>query len=530
MPKLCTHSFTRRQILQAVTSSIALIGLSKTVWSKQNWASEPFTMGVASGSPTSDSVVLWTRLDPVAIEAAGLSQQSVPVTWQLSSDEQFSQIVAQGVVQALPGLAHSVHAELSGLTPDHHYFYRFIAGAASSPTGRTRTFPEATRSPKRLRLAYASCQQWGNGFYSAYRHMREENLDVVMFLGDYMYEYPSSRPKDIRPTTGGWATTLASYRQRYALHKSDLDLQAMHAAAPWFITWDDHEVQNDYAGTLPGNSGRPETDFMARRHAAYQAFYEHMPVRRANFEALITNRGDNARVFGSSAFGQLATLYTLDTRQFRDLQACNPNNRPGSSKLDPGTCASWNQPQRTLLGQEQESWLRRQFETSRSQWNVIGQQTVLGPRNFDTKGGTQLSNDGWDGYPQARQRLIDAMIQTKLRNPVVLGGDIHENWVGHILSDYSLPTSRKVGVEFCGTAITSLAHNSQEKVNAMLPVNPHFVYANAEYRGYGIAEFTPTGMSATLRAVDDATNPDSGVHTLAQFSVASDQPTIQRVR
>jgi len=487
-------------------------------------------MGVASGSPTSDSIVLWTRLDPYAIEAAGLSKQSVAVIWQLARDEHFSQIAAQGVIQATPDLAHSVHAEVDGLAPDHHYFYRFIAGSASSPIGRTRTFPDIHSSPKRLRLAYASCQQWGNGFYSAYRHMREENLDLVMFLGDYMYEYPSSRPKDIRPTKGGWANTLDSYRQRYALHKSDLDLQAMHAAAPWFITWDDHEVQNDYAGTQPGNSGNPVADFMARRRAAYQAFYEHMPVRRANFDALIAHRGDNVRVFGSNRFGQLATLYLLDNRQFRDPQACSPNNKPGSNKLDPSSCAIWNQPERTLLGQEQESWLNHQFETSTSQWNVIGQQTALGPRNFDTKGGTQFSNDGWDGYPQARQRLIDAMIQTKLRNPVVLGGDVHENWVGHILSDYSVPSSRKVGVEFCGTAITSLAHNSQEKVNAMLRVNPHYIYANAEYRGYGIAEFTPTGMSTTLRVVEDATNPHSDIRTLAQFVVESDKPVIKKVR
>ena len=529
MPKICSRAFTRRQILQGISSSIALISLPSKAWGRQKWGNQPFTMGVASGSPTSDSIVLWTRLDPLAIEVTGLSQQSVPVTWQLSHDEHFSNIVAQGIVQAMPSLAHSVHAELSGLEPDHHYFYRFIAGSASSPTGRTRTFPDFSSAPKRLRLAYASCQQWGNGYYSAYRHMREENLDVVMFLGDYMYEYPSSRPKDIRPTTGGWATTLAGYRQRYALHKSDVDLQAMHAAAPWFITWDDHEVQNDYAGTLQGNSGRPETDFMARRQAAYQAFYEHMPVRRANFEALINNHSDNARVFGSSAFGRLATLYTLDTRQFRDPQACNPNNKTGSNILDPDNCAIWNQPQRTLLGQEQESWLRRQFETSRSQWNIIGQQTLLGPRNFDTQGGTQLWNDGWDGYPQARQRLIDSMIQTKLRNPVVLGGDIHENWVGHILSDYSLPLSKKVGVEFCGTSITSLTSHTQEKVKAMLGVNPHFVFANAEYRGYGVAEFTPSGMSVTLRAVEDATDPQSGVRTLAQFTVESDRPEIKRV-
>jgi len=384
---LDTASIGRRRIIQGVASSIALIGLPSTIWGKQEWSSNPFSMGVASGAPTDDGVVLWTRLDPIAVQAAGIQAQAIPVAWQVAHDAQFSRIVAQGVIQALPGLAHSVHAEVSGLASDRHYFYRFLTGSASSTTGRTRTFPAREAKPKSLRLAYASCQQWGNGYYSAYRHMLDENLDMVMFLGDYMYEYPSSRPKDIRPTTGGWVNTLEGYRQRYALHKSDPDLQAMHAAAPWLITWDDHEVQNDYAGTLQGDSGRPVDDFMARRRAAYQAFYENMPVRRADFEALLRSQDNNAKVFGSHTFGQLASLYLLDTRQFRDPQVCNPNNKIGASKVDPRTCAIWDDPQRTLLGPQQESWLSREFETSQSQWNVIGQQTLFGQRNFDTNGG-----------------------------------------------------------------------------------------------------------------------------------------------
>ena len=524
-----TTSIRRRRVFQGLTSSIALIGLPGALWGGQSWGSNPFSMGIASGSPTHNGVVLWTRLDPSAIETAGLTGQTVPVTWQIAQDAQFSRIVAQGVSQATPALAHSVHAEVSGLRSDHHYFYRFLAGSASSTTGRTRTFPAAEANPTSLRLAYASCQQWGNGYYSAYRHMREENLDLVMFLGDYIYEYPSSRPKDIRPTTGGWATTLEGYRQRYALHKSDLDLLAMHAAAPWLITWDDHEVQNDYAGIQPGDSGRPDEDFMARRRAAYQAFYEHMPVRRAEFEALISTQHNYAKIFGASKYGQLATLYLLDTRQYRDPQACNPNNKIGSGKVDPSSCAIWNDPQRTLLGPQQENWLRREFEASATQWNVIGQQTLFGQRNVDTQGGTEFSNDGWDGYPQARQRLIAAMIESKLRNPVMISGDLHQNWVGHILSDYNVPTSASLGVELCGTSITSLTSTSQKKINEMLRVNPHFIFANAEYRGYGVAEFTPKGMRTALRVLSDATDPSSSIRTLIEFGVESDKPTIKKI-
>lgn len=519
----------RRQLLQLAASSAALLALPKTGWAKQKWFHDPFSLGIASGSPTSDSVVLWTRLGPQAIEAANLTHRATPVVWQVAHDESFSKVVAKGTVQAEPSLAHSVHAEVTGLAADRHYFYRFIAGDAVSQTGRTRTFPRPDSTPGRLRLAYASCQQWGNGYYSAYRHMLGEDLDVVMFLGDYMYEYPSSRPVDIRPTTGGWITTLEGYRSRYALHKSDRDLQAIHAAFPWIMTWDDHEVQNDYAGTRQGESGPPVADFMARRAAAYQAYYEHMPVRRADFAQIIGKSGENTRIFGATSYGRLANLYLLDDRQFRDPQVCTNGNRPGASRINPKDCEQLNQPWRTLLGQEQEGWLKRQFEHSQAQWNILGQQTLLGRRNFNTDGGVRLWNDGWDGYPAARQRLIDSMQSTRLSNPVVFGGDVHENWVGHILKDYEDQNSAKIGVEFCGTSITSLSHTSQNKIEQIRAVNPHFIFANAEYRGYGVAEFTAKSLTTTLKAVKDATDPGSDSFTLAQFTVQAGQPEILKI-
>ncbi len=519
----------RRHLLQIGVACAALLNLPRTGWGQQSWSVYPFSMGVASGSPTSDAIVLWTRLDPTALDAAGLASKAVNVIWEIAHDERFTQIAARGTVQATPALGHSVHAEVAGLEPGRGYFYRFIAASAVSTTGKTRTFPAADASVDRLRLAYASCQQWGNGYYSAYRHMLAEELDFVLFLGDYIYEYPASRPKDIRPTTGGWINTLEGYRSRYALHKSDPDLQAIHAAFPWIVTWDDHEVQNDYAGTQAGNSGKPVADFMARRHAAYQAFYEHMPVRRAHFEQLIGGNGENARVFSSVPYGRLATIYTLDDRQFRDPQACTPGGRTGGGRLDPATCAIWNQPQRTMLGEEQEGWLKREFEKSTGLWNIIGQQTIFGSRNFDVNGGQRYWNDGWDGYPAARQRLIDSMIQTRLSNPVMLGGDLHENWVGHVLADYANPRSAPVGVEFCGTSITSLADLSPERAAQIMAANPHFIFVDTAFRGYGVAEFTPKYLTTTLRAMTDATNPDSSAFTLAKFSVQSGHSVIARL-
>jgi alkaline phosphatase D len=516
----------RRDLLKIAGASAALLGLPSVGLAKQAWSVDPFSLGIASGSPTSNSLVLWTRLGTPALEAAGLTTKPVAVTWQLAHDQQFSRVVATGVVQATAALGHSVHAEVAGLEPGRAYFYRFIAGAANSTTGRTRTFPAPNADVKRLRLAYASCQQWGNGYYSAYRHMLAENLDFVLFLGDYVYEYPASRPVEIRPTTGGWITTLAGYRSRYELHKSDPDLQAIHAAYPWLVTWDDHEVQNDYASTHEGLSGTPVENFMARRRAAYQAFYENMPVTRASFAKLLDGQGDEAKVFGSVSFGRLATLYTLDDRQHRDLQACTPNNRPGSARIDPSKCDSLNQPQRTLLGNAQERWLSQQFASARSRWNLIGQQTLFGRRNFSTTGAQLIRNDGWDGYPAARRRLTDSMMQTRLSNPIVLGGDIHENWVGHVLSDYNNPDCEAIGVEFCGTSITSLSSTTPAQLAQQLELNPHFMFANAASRGYGVVELTPTQLTTTLTAVHDARDPKSGAFVLAKFAVEAGRAAV----
>jgi alkaline phosphatase D len=518
----------RRDVLKFAGASAALLGLPSVGVARQSWLVEPFSLGVASGSPTSDSLVLWTRLGTPALDAAGLASKPVAVTWQLAHDEQFSRIAATGVVQATAALGHSVHAEVAGLEPGRAYFYRFIAGSATSTTGRTRTFPAPQAEVKRLRLAYASCQQWGNGYYSAYRHMLAENLDFVLFLGDYIYEYPSSRPVDIRPTTGGWITTLEGYRSRYALYKSDPDLQAIHAAYPWIVTWDDHEVQNDYAATYEGLSGTPVENFMARRRAAYQAFYENMPVTRASFAQLLAGQGDEAKVFGSVSYGRLATLYTLDDRQYRDVQACTPNNRAGSARIDPSKCDSLHDPRRTLLGDAQERWLSQQFASARSRWNLIGQQTLFGRRNYSTTGAQLLRNDGWDGYPAARRRLTDAMLHTRLNNPVLLGGDIHENWIGHVLSDYNNPDCEAIGVEFCGTSITSLSSSTPTQLAKQLETNPHFIFANAALRGYGVVELTPTQLTTTLTAVRDATDPHSTSFTLASFVVESGRAAVEQ--
>ena len=359
--------------------------------------------------------------------------------------------------------------------------------------------------------------------------MRAENLDAVLFLGDYIYEYPGAT-NAVRVPTGGWAYTLDGYRQRYALYKEDADLQTMHATCPWLVTWDDHEVQNDYAGVKQGDSGIPVADFAARRAAAYQAFYEHMPLRASVLARALTGleSGAEMRIHSTARFGTLATFHIVDDRQYRDPQACTRGGKPGSSTVDPATCAQWEDPGRTLLGAPQERWLDHAFAHATKGWNVVAMQTLFGARNLKSGPGQSFWNDGWDGYPAARARLIASMRSNDLANPVVLGGDVHQNWVGHVKADYANPASPAIGVEFCGTSISARSDNGG-RIADWLAKNPHFVFADAEHRGYGVVEFTPQRLTTSLRAVNDVTRRETTIETLAQFSVAAGRPALERV-
>ncbi len=518
-------------MLKLATASAAGLWLPRSAWSQTRWASNPFALGVASGSPTPDSVVLWTRLVQTGLTGQPmLGQQDVAVRWEMADDEQFRQPLRAGETLAVAELGHAVHVEVSGLAPDRWVFYRFIAGDAVSPVGRTRTFPAPDAAASRLRLAYASCQRWEHGHFSAWRHMRDENLDAVLFLGDYIYEYPGASDA-VRVPPGGWVLTLDDYRNRYALYRGDADLQAMHAACPWLVTWDDHEVQNDYAGLKEGNGGPPVADFAARRAAAYQAYYEHMPLRAEVLTRKLAGltRGAEMRIYGQVPFGRLASICLLDDRQYRDPQVCNKDGRTGSSMVDPAKCADWGDPRRSLLGAAQEQWLDAQFARARggATWNVLGQQTLFGRRDFRQGPGATLWNDGWDGYEAARGRLTASLQRHAVPNPVLLGGDVHESWVGHVKADYLKPESAALGVEFCGTSITSRAAPG-DRVAEQLAENPHFVFADNQRKGYGVAEFTPRRLTTTLRVVDDVRQPVTRIETLARFEVQAGRAVIER--
>ena len=545
----------RRQFLQLASyaaASAASLSLPRSVWSQTDSARRfdinPFALGVASGSPTPDSVVLWTRLidSNAGFFGTNFDSKAIAVRWEVADDDKFSRIVQSGQHLAVSELAHSVHVEVQNLQPDRWYFYRFMAGDAVSQVGRTRTFPKAGAAVDKLRIAYASCQRWEAGYFSAYKHMQAEKLDAVLFLGDYIYEYPGQVGSLRYPKANsnvGFVISLDDYRSRYAQYKSEQDLQDMHAACPWLMTWDDHEVQNDYANLQAGYSTMADIfsnpkNFAQRRAVAYQAYYEHMPIRASSLTQSLAGlaMGAEMRIYNRVDFGKLATFYMLDNRQYRDTQLCNAPGAAVSGQVNPVNCTSWLDPQRSLLGEAQEIWLRNEFDQSKqgsTTWNVVGQQSLFGQRDNLAGEGQMLWNDGWDGYSAARTRMTNALQKSAVKNPVFLGGDVHENWVGYIKSDYAQTPaaqgSAAMGVEFCGTSISSPSSSTAARTAARLAENPHFVFADAKYRGYGVVEFTPKQLTTTLRGIDDVKQTTTKVATIAQFVVPAGKAVIERI-
>ena len=513
----------RRRFLQA----LAVLGLSHGLPAlaqfqpRPRFVADPFSLGVASGYPIPGGFVLWTRLAPVPdAPGGGMAPEVVPVRWEVARDEKFAQLAASGTTYAAPDWAHSVHVEVVGLENARQYWYRFIAGDAASPVGRARTAPAYAAKPEKVRFGLASCAQYEQGFFGAYRHLAADDLDFVAFVGDYIYE--SSWGRDhVRKHNSAEPHTLEDYRARYALYKADADLQAAHASCAWISTWDDHEVENDYANDRSENVDHPEW-FLARRAAAYKAYYEHMPLRRE-----MIPQGPHARIYTRALFGNLATFHVLDDRQYRSPQVCPRPGRGGSNVIDVAECAALADARRTMLGAEQERWLEAGLKASRTKWNVLTQQTTLA--QFDQKAGPGRTawTDGWDGYPAARRKLVDSLVESKVPNPVIVGGDVHMFYVNDIKRDFDNPASETVASEIVGTSITSQAR-PQDSVDKLMPDNPHIRYADSRYRGYARIELTQSRMTTELRAMESVAKRDAGCSTLAIFVVEDGKAGAQK--
>jgi phosphodiesterase/alkaline phosphatase D-like protein len=456
----------------------------------------PFSLGVASGDPASDSVVLWTRLAPdPLVPGGGMPPEPVPVRWEVARDERFRDIVRSGDAVADPGFAHSVHVEVGGLWPDRWYWYRFRALGEESRTGRTRTLPWAWSSPRRLRLAVASCQAWAGGPYPAYRDMAEQDVDLVFHLGDYIYETP--------------AGSLDEFRRLHAQYKTSPDLRAAHAAFPFVVTWDDHEVINNYAAGI-GNSpdGRP---FLERRANGYQAYYEHLPLRRASMPS-----GPDMLLYRRLRWGRLAEFSVLDGRQYRSDQPC------GDPFIGP-VCGEEDDPERTMLGPAQERWVLDGLRRSDARWNVLAQQTIMAPYDYDVGPDEYRALDAWDGYPAARERILETFARRRISNPVVLAGDWHSNWVNDLDRD-----GRTVATEFAGTSISS-GCGWDASVKVGLPANPQVRFYEGAYRGYLLCDVDRERWRTDLRIVTAPGDPASPAYLLAAFEVEEGRPGARRL-
>jgi alkaline phosphatase D len=446
-------TINRRRLLRGIGASTLVFSAgaaaTRHALADPVFGAYPFSLGVASGDPAPDGFVIWTKIAPRPLErGGGMPMRTVEVAWQVASDPQMQRVVQKGAATAYPELGHAVHVEVGGLDPARDYFYRFTAGRERSRIGRARTLPSAGAAAAEVRFATAGCQRYDDGYFTGWRKIAEERFDFVFHYGDYIYEYRVVRPGEralpvvrVMPGEPDEIYTLDDYRHRYAIYKTDPDLQAAHASTPFIMSYDDHEIDNNWAGDI-SEENVPRELFLLRRAAGLQAWYEHMPVRKA-----LLPRGPDILAYRRFAVGNLMTVNVLDTRFYRSDQPCGDG-----IKTD---CKEALDPNRTMLGETQERWLYDGFRNASARWNVLAQQVMMMRNNRSPDPAVMsLSMDKWDGVPAARDRLFAAISDSRLANPVVLTGDVHNNWAGVLKREFSDDKSDTLGVEFVATSIS----------------------------------------------------------------------------
>lgn len=437
--------------------------------------------------------------------------EPVAVDYEISLSPIFSSTYRRGSAAALPELGYSVHVDLQGLSPDTEYYYRWIIAGEASEVGRTKTAPAQDATPNSFRFGFASCQEYEHGYFTALDHMAKENFDLIVHLGDYIYE-ESWGSNNVRHHDAPEIYTLDDYRARYELYKSDLDLQAAHASAPWAITWDDHEVDDNYANDIAIDEQSRE-QLLIRRAGAYQAFYEFMPIRLP-----AGRQGASMQIYRPLQFGTLMDMTILDTRQYRSDQACRDGMKP--------SCSQHRDQSRTLLGQSQKEWLFRRLSSSEATWNVMAQQVMMGRlRRHNEQDEEMWLMDIWDGYPHERDELLARLKIAGTPNPVVLTGDIHSNWVNDIKTDFSDSNSEVIATEFVGTSITSGGDGSDTTSSTAqtLSDNPHVKFYNRQ-RGYVSCDLTNKLWRSDYKVLDKVTVPGRPITTRASFVVEAGNP------
>jgi len=515
------RAFNKHLQYSAIALSLApwLRAIAAPTDKTRAWVENPFALGVASGRPRADSVVLWTRV-LFGEQDRAMGTDALRVQVEVFADAALKHRVQKIEVVTDATRAHSVHVHVQHLQPSTHYWYRFSQGAAFSAVGHTRTAPALNADVRELRMALSSCQHFEQGQYIAHAEIAKQPLDFVLFMGDYIYE--SSNPQyAIRKHNGEEPKTLSQYRARYEQYKRDPMLQAAHAAHPWVLMWDDHEVVNDYANDQDRNYTDPQ-QMLLRRAAAYQAYFEHQPLLLGPD----AHNPANMHLYDQLSWGKLADLWTLDCRQYRSAQACRDPVRGGGRMVV--QCDELSDPTRSMLGTAQERWLTDGLSQSKRQWKLIGQATQISATSVPTPVGRSYWNDAWDGYPEARKRLLQTVVDAKLRNVVTLGGDVHCNVAANLRLEPNNPQSPIVASEFVTTSITS--RGLGDKPAALIrESNADLLHYRSDERGYSLITVTPQEVRCDFRTTKFPAGSEAGLKTQASYVVKNGQPGPQAI-
>lgn len=510
---------SRRNLL--IGAGAGLIASPSILRAQQLFTAFPFRLGAASGDPSHDGFVIWTRLAPDPFEEhGGMPMGAVDVEWFVYEDEGMRRIARQGIAQAWPELGHSVHVELTGLQPDRPYWYRFGVGRDRTQLGTARTLPLPGKALDRIRFGVAGCQNLEDGLFTAYAHLAREDVAFVWHYGDYIYEdrprqvnynFDGSPREHVRSHVGTDCFTLGDYRRRYAQYKMDPDLQAAHLSASWFTTFDDHEIVNDWTGDVSPRQPDPAL-FAFHRAAAMQAYYEHMPLRRSSMPG-----ANGMQLYRRARIGDLLDAHFLDTRQYRSAQACKGGFNPA--------CPELGAPERTVLGETQQAWLNKALAEKSARWNLIAQQIMVMPLNRAVGDETtDIRNmDSWGGYDAAREQLLAGF--EGLGNVVVMTGDEHQNFAGELRRNAGKGDA--VAVELVSTSISSGGTSwiKPEAAARIRASNPFLKYSS-DRRGYMLCELTPKSWTARYRGVDQVTTPGGTISTLKTATIEHGKPVI----
>jgi len=508
----------RRRLLLGAAAAGGLSLLPAASLAQATSSVTPFTLGVASGDPWPDGFVIWTRLAPRPLdEHSGMSMapKGVGVAWEVASDEAFRQVVRKGEAVAYAELGYSVHVEVAGLQPLRPYWYRFTLQGVQSPVGRAKTAPVPGSGLDRVRFAALGCQQYDAGFYTAYRHLCAEDLDFVFHYGDYIYEAvygdESRKPRHVGSDE---PFSLDDYRRRYALYKLDPDLQAAHASFSWWVTLDDHEVQDNWAGDTDKYLTPPDI-FLLRRQAAFQAYYENMPLRRSSLP-----RGPDIQLYRKAVYGDLLNANFMDTRQFRTDQPCNDGFK--------AYCSDAFDPRQRMIDGGQTRWLHDSLTSTGARWNLLAQQVMMMPldrRNRADAGTEPVYNlDSWSGYPLAQHDMVESF--RGLGNVIVLAGDEHQNFAGELRDKGR--EGQSLAVEFVATSISSGGNGSDVRAGTdiLKRFNPQLGFEN-DQRGYVVCDVGRDVWRTDYRVLDYVDKPGSPVKTRASLVVERGKPKIE---